>query len=211
MPRPKAGYGPGIVGVTTVLEVWGQNKRALMHWAWSLGMEGRDYRQVGQEAADVGTLAHLLIEHHLKGLPEPDLSQYPAELVSKAETAYLNFLEWLTDNRFEMLQAEVSLVDEDLGFGGTIDFVSLKRRPAIIDWKTSNTGKPYPEHWVQLAAYKHLWEKHHNVDLAGGCHLILLDKETGAFTHAQKQNLSKYWEIFRHLLAVYKLTKEVKV
>ncbi len=209
MPRPKSGYGPGIVGVTTVLEMWGQNKRALMHWAWTQGMQGIDYRQTKDAAADVGTAVHSLIEAHLKGLPTPDISHLSSDDQARARQAFDNFISWLTDNRFELLQAEVSLVDQDLGFGGTIDLVSLKRRPAIVDWKTSTTGKAYPEHWVQLAAYQYLWETHHDVALAGGCHLILLDKESGAFTHAHKYELGKYWEIFKHLLAIYKLTKEV--
>src|SRR5215813_3071514 len=59
--------GVRVPGVTTVISTsLGWNKGALMHWAWSEGKEGRNYRDTQQSAADAGTLAHAMVEARIQ-------------------------------------------------------------------------------------------------------------------------------------------------
>ena len=64
MPTAKAGYylvdGTRVPSVTTVL---GRFKESgpLIHWAWGLGIQGKDYREERDKAADAGTLAHAAV------------------------------------------------------------------------------------------------------------------------------------------------------
>ena len=63
MPTPPQGYfnaaGERIPGTTTIIGRF-KESGALVHWAWKLGMEGKDYREV--RAADAGTAAHAMME-----------------------------------------------------------------------------------------------------------------------------------------------------
>lgn len=49
-------WGKEVPSVTQVLSILA--KPALVRWAWSLGMEGKDYREVRDERMNVGTLVH---------------------------------------------------------------------------------------------------------------------------------------------------------
>ena len=59
--------GERVPGTTTIIGRF-KESGALIHWAWKLGMEGRNYREVRDSAADAGTLAHAMIEDQGKGL-----------------------------------------------------------------------------------------------------------------------------------------------
>ena len=54
MARPKKGYGKGIVGVTTAINILGMNKGALMYWSWDQGRQGYDFREIRDSAAEAG-------------------------------------------------------------------------------------------------------------------------------------------------------------
>jgi len=52
--------GVRVPSVTTIIGRF-KESGGLIHWAWALGMEGKDYRQVRDSAADAGSLAHSMI------------------------------------------------------------------------------------------------------------------------------------------------------
>lgn len=210
MARPKGGYGKGIVGVTTVLNIWGANKGPLMYWAWAQGKDGKDFRETRDAAADAGTLAHSFIEAELKGEPLPSTDGIDPEVVSKAETSYIAWLDWAKLVDFQVVETEVSLVDQELKFGGTMDKVAIQNKLTLTDWKTSKGGVAYPEYWVQLAAYDHLWNLHFPDQIIHNYYLLILDKEQGGFSYHYKNNLVKHWDFFFHLLQAYHLYKEIK-
>ena len=96
MPRItyKTKDGKMVSGTTTIIgQNLGWNKQPLMWWAWKEGMEGRHFRDTAEKAADAGTIAHYLIDCDIKGT-DPDVSKHPGDLISKAETCFLNYLEW---------------------------------------------------------------------------------------------------------------------
>jgi len=201
--------GERLPGVTTIISGnLGWNTRPLMYWAWKEGMEGRDYRETSETAAVVGTIAHAMVEADLKG-KKFDASPYPPELVDKAETAYLAWLEWKDLVGFRVVASEVSLIHEELGFGGTLDLVAIKKKRCVSDLKTSSNV--YPEHKIQIAAYKELWNYNHPTELIeGGLYLLRIDKVDASFHYHHWLCLNEAWEAFKHLLALHNLQKTLK-
>ena len=70
MARPKSGYRLAdktrVPGVTTITGRF-KESGGLIHWAWDLGMQGINYRDARDKAADAGTLGHDMIEAFIKG------------------------------------------------------------------------------------------------------------------------------------------------
>ena len=206
MPSPKAGYhlksGEKVPGVTTVIGgqlAW--NKGALMYWAWSQGKEGKDFRETKDEAADLGTRVHALIENEMRLRPM-------AEIPKDCESSLLAFYEWRDAFKLETTGSEISLVSEKYRYGGTIDYpVILSGRRCILDLKTSKGI--YPDHRIQLAAYGQLWDEVHPDDPVRGLHLLQVGKENGSFTHYYWPSLAKEFEAFYLLRCLYDLQKEI--
>ena len=85
---------------------------------------------------------------------------------------------------------------------------SLIGKRSIGDIKT---GKLYPDHLIQVAAYKHLWECNHPLEpIDGGFHLLHFDKETADFGHKHFTELEGAWQMFLHLRAAYDLANKLK-
>jgi len=205
----KNSKGERLSGVTTIISGnVGWNKQQLMYWAWKEGTEGRNYKDTSSRAADAGTIAHYLIECDIKG-KDPDVSQYEQELVDKAETAYLNYLQWKQNVNFEVFEAEPHLVSEMWQYGATPDLIaSINDKPSIFDWKSGNGV--YEDYLMQLAAYKMAWEEVTGIPLTGGYHLLRISKEDAHFTHHYWDNLDRAWEAFIHALALHNMHKELK-
>jgi hypothetical protein len=158
--------------VTTVLgKVW--PKPALMNWFAKRGREAMaeylgEYmgepitpgllenavaeakmrpRADAQDAANLGSEAHVLIERQLKG----EVIHVPVALRSVIEA----FNSWLGGQELELVDSEVAVYTATPGasYAGTID--ALFERPdktlVLVDFKTSKAV--YPDHLVQLAAY----------------------------------------------------------
>ena len=210
MPTPKSGYflkdGTKVPSVTTIIGPYG-DPGGLMHWAWALGKEGKDYRQARDKAADIGTIAHAAIEAHCKGEPfefvgEPDV-------VDKARKAFENFKTWFDGSNLIATHTEVGLVSEKYRFGGTLDAILFGKKRTLGDWKSSN--KTGPKMLMQVAAYGKLWAEHHpNEPLDGGYDLLRVDKKNGDFKHMHWDELDRAWDAFLHLRALYDINKELK-
>ena len=203
--------GKILSGVTTIIhQNLGWGARALMHWAWKLGMDGIDYRKEAEESADAGTIAHEMIECEIKG-KEFDASKYDPALVDKAENAFLSFLEWKDHVGFEAIETEIHLVSEKYQYGATPDCIArINGKLALFDWKTSN--ELYPEHIVQLAAYRVAWEENFpDKPLVGGYYLLRITKgEDISFHWHHWEDLSIAWEVFLCCLKLHQLRKEFK-
>ena len=149
--------GTDVPGASTIAKI-GEDTSGLIHWAWKLGMEGQDYRKVRDKAADIGTVAHFMIECFLHN-HEPDLAEFSPADVEKASIAYKNFRTWWDEEGFEVIEPEVQLVSEEYLFGGTIDAPARDRdgKIVLLDWKTSKAI--VPAHKIQLAGYEQLWNE----------------------------------------------------
>ena len=210
MPTARAGYhtkdGKRVPSVTTVL---GRFKDAggLMHWAWTLGKEGKDYREVRDKAADAGTLAHQAVDDWVH--QRPIAFDGEPEVVDKAQKAYGAFLEWAGQTQLTVTHTEQPLVSERYRFGGTFDAILVQGRRAMGDWKSSNSI--YGEYLAQVAAYGILWEENYpDQPIDGGYHLLRFDKEYGDFHAHWWAELEAGKRFFLALRAAYEEDKELK-
>jgi hypothetical protein len=175
MPTPKLGYfidGVRIPSVTTILSRF-KDSGGLIHWAWKLGIEGRDYRKVRDQAADAGTIAHEMVDSFIHNR-DFDPSKYDSVLIEIAKPAYSAFLEWAEGCKFTMQETEKQLVSVEYRFGGTRDAILINGKRALGDWKTSN--RIYPEYLMQLGAYAIL-DRENGGSIDGGYHLLKFSKQ----------------------------------
>lgn len=199
--------GERVPSVTTVLNQWGANKQALMHWAWKQGDSGISLYE--KPEAETGTIAHMLIEADIKG-SGLDISQFPMERTKEAQKCFENFLEWKRVHKLTPIKTELSLISEVYQYGGTLDLVALvDDRLSIVDWKT---GKDvYEDHIIQLQAYATLWHENFPESiLFGGFHVLRTGKEIASFAHHWYGEFPGALEAFKHLRALYDLGKKIK-
>lgn len=208
MPTQHKGYfladGTRVPSVTTIL---GRFKEAggLIHWAWQLGKEGKDYREERDTAAGIGTIAHALVDDWIHGRMT-QLNYPPNE---RAETAFNAFRQWADQTKFTVTHTEQPLVSEKYKFGGTFDAIMVNGKRAMGDWKSSNAL--YPEYLCQIAAYGKLWEENYPGEpIDGGFVLCRFDKTYGDFTHKWWGELETAWKAFLCMRELYEYDKELK-
>jgi hypothetical protein len=218
MPRPKNGYqvnGEKVPGVTTIIGRF-KDSGGLLHWAFEQGKaaqrgEINSLYDKRDEAAESGTLAHSLVEAHIRKLPLPDLSSYSEEITQKTLQGYNNYIRWQEDNRIEVIVQETLLVSPLYRFGGCPDAIGQdsQGRLCILDWKTSNGV--YQDYLIQIAAYNQLWiENNPKLPLDGGFHLLRFSKEHADFAHHFWTELDDAWEQFKLFRQAYDLDKKLK-
>lgn len=209
MATPKQGYwldGERLPSVTTVLSRF-KDSGGLIHWAWECGRSGKDYREERDRAASIGTIAHEMVEAHIRRKPF-DPAPYPAELVEKAQKPFGAFLEWAGSTNLQPTETEVAFISKQYRFGGTLDAMLVNGKLALGDWKTSNGV--YGDYLCQLAAYGQLWGENRAEPITGGYHLIRFDKEYGDFHHHWYADLNDAWTMFSHLRSAYEFDKKLK-
>ena len=204
--------GQRIPGVTTIIgSNLGWSKGGLMHWAWDQGINGLDYRDTRDKAADTGTIAHAMVEHEVKG-EKFDWPKLGFELggneeqIKQAENAFTAFCEWKELVKFELLFAEHLLVSEKYQFGGQIDIAAIQGKRAIIDIKTSNAI--YEDHKIQIAAYGNLWNENYPDKPIENYYILQLGKD-GSFTYHYWPDLSNAWRAFVLLRELHDLKKVI--
>ena len=197
--------GQQVPGVTTILGIL--NKPALVKWANNLGLQGIDSSKYQDEMADIGTLAHQMIVGYFKKV-EIDTSDYSNNQIALAENCLLSFWEWERGHDIEVIMAEVPLISQKYGYGGTIDcFCKLDGQPTLLDFKT---GKAiYPEFFYQLAAYEQLLAEDSQLIEATRILRIGRDADEG-FEEQSVGKLDKQFEVFKNCLSIYNLQKEIK-
>jgi len=201
--------GRRVKGVTTILNNLGWNKNVLVAWARRTALAGDDPDAVLKEAGTIGTLAHYLCESHIKG-EEPDMADYSAEQIEKAENAFLGYLEWekMTKPKYEAI--ELKMVSEKYEVGGTADFIARINGSLVLgDFKTSKGI--YPEMTCQLAAYRKMYLELQPKAKIGSAMILKLDKNSGNFSHhfVSKQQLDWGWNVFKCCMELDKLKKEI--
>jgi len=201
----KTSDGTRVVGTTTITGLLA--KPHLVAWANRLGLEGIDSTKYRDSSAEAGTLAHELIQAHLQGT-EVDMTDYSPLSLELAENSFLSYLEWEKHHNVKMIFCEKPLVHETMKYGGTVDcYCELDGLKTLLDFKS---GKAiYDEYFVQLAAYKELLI-HKGYEVEQVRILRIGRDETEGFEDRSPGKTDKYWEIFKDLLHIYKLKKELK-
>jgi len=201
----KLADGSRAPSVTTIInDTLGWNKQVLINWAKRQTMEGHDADAVMRDAADIGTLLHLLIEGNQKGF-DVDTKDFTANQEKAALTAFFGYLEWKKKGTYEWLASEVSLVNEELRVGGTIDNIGkYKGDLVVVDWKSSKYG-PYKEHKLQLGAYTYMYEAAQpKAKITKGL-ILRFGKEDGKFhVHTiKREKLDLCIEAFKKVVELY--------
>jgi len=194
--------GTQVPGASTIAKI-GDDGSSLIHWAWDLGNRGIDYRKARDQAADIGTICHFLIECFLHG-HEADLSDFSAADIEKANIAYANFRKWWDEEGLTIIEPEVQLVSEEYCFGGTIDAPSRDKdgRIVLLDWKTSKGI--WPAHKFQLAAYEKLWNENRPDMQVQRRGIVRIGKESpDDFEVAWLFSAEPEWKVFKARLDLY--------
>ena len=200
--------GTRVPGVTTILGVIA--KPALISWANRMGLDGINTAKHVDELADIGTLAHAMIAHHLGG-PAPDLDDYSKNQISRAENSVLSFHEWAKGKDLATYDSEVQLVSEDLRYGGTADWHGIiDGIPTLLDLKT---GKAiYDEHLYQVAAYWNLIleNKLGTIDEIRILQVGRSEDEGFSERITPAASIPKYFAVFTAALHLYETIKAAK-
>lgn len=201
-----------VPGATTVINAscgWGT--QYLIRWAAEEAKEGRDPTKVRDKAADIGTIAHFMVEGHLVKF-KPDLSDYPETEIVKANLAYEAYLEWEDQFKdFEFIESEIQLASEEHDYGGTLDLVAkINGKKTYIDFKTSKYV--YAQHKLQSVAYVKLYNEHHPDDPIVQIYILKISKEDGSFEDTKVPNniWEDCWEMFLDFEDLYWRKKKLK-
>jgi hypothetical protein len=110
----------------------------------------------------------------------------PEELTTEEWQAVMSFVDWYKEVKpTRIIAVEVSAINPELGYGGTIDLIcEIDGQMWIIDFKTSNFGwklekKQDESIRSQLVYYKNFWSKKANIPFQDiRCGFLIL-KRTG--------------------------------
>src|SRR5262245_13176160 len=105
----KLAFGERVPSVTTITGRF-KDSGGLIFWAWQQGIDGKDFRETKEEAADVGAMTHDMIDAYIHGEPPKAYSGVTDEQRKLAERAFESFLEWSTQVGLQVLETEVPLV-----------------------------------------------------------------------------------------------------
>ena len=177
--------------VTTVLDIL--DKPALKQWAVNMACdyiaealhadvptisekveEARtEWKNQSQEALDIGSEVHEIIEEHIAGNPAL-IDQLRPEVIK----AYEAFCKWEEENIDCWLHSEMTVYSHQLCIAGTLDAVAKLKdgRTVVIDFKSSKGF--YEGYGEQTAIYRHCYESMNATDLDGNL-VLRLDKVTG--------------------------------
>jgi hypothetical protein len=134
-----------------------------------------------------------------------------------------NWWQWVQDWQVEPIESERVVYSEAFEYCGTFDILYRSRRDGktyMADYKTSEpqkirnskyvvTGhKPYPEHFIQCAAYDNAYNEETGTE-PDGYQIIYLPKEAKYQTF-ERYEVDKDRVNFLHLFRVYKWLTEIK-
>ena len=218
MGTPAQGYrlsnGDRVPGTTTVIsncKIGGIE--GLLYWANQEGLNGRNYKETRDKAANAGTCAHEMVECDIRG-KDFDKSKYPLEILKLAEGAFKAYRKWAKQTKLKAVSPETRMVSETYRYGGTLDAMLVDGELALGDWKTSNSVRG--DYLIQLAAYRQLWEEN-NPDrpVTGGFHLLKFSKpehpdDPVHFSHHHWSHLDLAWDAFKHMRELYDMSARLK-
>jgi hypothetical protein len=140
--------------VTTILDVYPKGY-GFQLWLKDLGSNADD---VLKRASDQGTHVHEMIESFLAGKEVAWTEGEKDNYTLDEWLMFLKFADFYQVFKPETIAIERSMVDSDLGFGGTLDYVcKIKDEVWLIDWKSG--AAIYKGNKIQISAYQKMWNK----------------------------------------------------
>ncbi len=209
--------GKRVPSVTTIAKLM-QESEPLIAWANRIGLEGKDFRTVRDDAADAGHVCHGMVECYIRGqqfIPDPKIDE---ETLRLAQQGFKAFQIWANNSRFSLIHSEVAFVSEKYQYGGRLDCIasigdvfSAEDELCIVDWKTSGHRRLY-ESWVpQVAAYRQGWNENHPGQRVKSCHLMILAKADAGFSHhyLPESTMDQGWKAFLACKELYDMKKVI--
>lgn len=200
--------GTFVPSVTTILDAY---PKTAQFYSW-LKEVGSNADEIRDEAGRRGSVVHELTERYDAGEEVSYLSESGTPRMKMAEWAmFEKYVDWSTTYSPVIQMMEIHMIDEKLGFAGTVDrVVHMNGKSILIDIKTSNNL--HDSYWLQLAAYHQLLKCNSKfVDQVG---ILWLN----AKTRTKKENqgigwqliikdtaeIQKDWELFQHTYQLWK-------
>lgn len=152
-----------------------------------LDQASKNYQSVKNEACDIGSQVHFLIEQNTKGI-WVDIK----DLRPEVRNGFLAFLSWKRKFNPKFIHSELQVVSKKFCYAGTLDsIVSIQGRLLVVDWKTS--GALHDTFPLQICAYQQAAKemKIHTDGVA----VVRFDKYTGAY---EFQDYTKGREKYLH-------------
>ena len=248
--------GKAMTGVTTILGVI--NKPALIPWATKMSAtyienncEKNDdgnfivspeqlkasksaHRTVRDNAANIGTVVHDIIEHAIKqfiadneGKPKQIPKSFYQDKIKqlikdkvidvkqavKIDDSIANFSEWSVQNVKQFLQSERRVYSLKHWFAGTYDlkYIDYDDNVWMADIKTSSGV--YVEYFAQMGGYDVAEEESHPDDHRNiyGYVVIRLDKKTGKMEVVGMNDIQMCRDMFLHALGLYKIKNNIVI
>lgn len=234
------GAGARQPGVTTVIGgSLGWKGPGLMRWAHAQGIAGRELYAKRDEAAEIGTHVHTMIEEHIHGRdPEATIpwDVYDEDQCAQMRRGFKSFIRWYAGNNISIIATEVWGVDEAWQTGFCPDALGVTNvgepELCLFDWKTSKGT--FADHLIQTAAYIQFVQTvlREGRDFNGGeildqsaldnwkdpgvkitgCHIVRFGKEHATFKHSfyDTEVMDKAWGAFTHLRHLHAVKKELE-
>lgn len=149
--------------VTTILQAYPKDA-GFYKWLKDVG---NDADAVRDAAGERGTTVHKLTELYDDGMEVSLIKPVQINPFDSVDRIQYSMQEWAMFERYvnfrnrfplEILASEMQLISETFQEAGTLDrYVILNNKRMIIDIKTSN--QIYDHYWLQLAAYKRMFEE----------------------------------------------------
>ena len=200
----KAGEDVYVPSVTTILNAYPKDAG---YYEW-LKRVSEDADSIRDEAGRRGSVVHNLTERYDNGEEVALINDYGIIDYKLTEWAmFERYVDFRTRFPAEIFHTEFNLINEELGFAGTLDRVmNVDGKTLLVDIKTSNAI--YPSYWLQLAAYEQLLIKYHGYNTLDGVAILWLNAKTrtegkkGAIQGAGwqlviKEETDKDWELFQ--------------
>jgi hypothetical protein len=204
--------------VTTILDAYPKGP-AFFEW---LKMAGDKADEIRDQFGKRGSVVHNLTEAYDRGSEVTLMGQNGAQYTSVEWAMFERYVDFTTRFKPEHLLIEAHYCSPELGFGGTLDrvtiFKELSGKVILIDLKTSNYL--HPHFWLQLAAYVKLyeWENRNNPDAPkiDNIAILWLNAKTrtdgkgdaiqgqGWQLKGPEKTIEEYWQLF---LATFNLWK----
>ena len=210
-PAYKLSDGTRVPSVTTITGARKAGIEGLLVWANRLGQEGKDHREVRQQAADAGSMCHAMVENsiHARDIWE-GITKLDEKTNAQAEQGFSSFQDWSRVMKVQYLATETPMVSEKYAYGGTPDAIGkVDDKLALLDWKSSNAV--YGDYIIQLAAYQQLWNETHDPHIEA-VYLLRFGKEHGDFHfHSYPgEVITMAFRAFLMLRELYDLDKQLK-
>lgn len=167
--------GNYLPSVTTILSAYPKGPEYYM-WLKKVGMDADDIRD---DAGKRGSTVHHLTELYDAGEEVSLFNDLGGMRFSQSEwSMFRKYTEFSEKFPHKILLMEQTIMCSSLGFAGTIDrIIEINGKKLLIDIKTSSSI--WESYWLQLAAYRKMYEKEIGGTVDGSAILWLNAKTRG--------------------------------